>query len=673
MTPFEVNNLASPYTAVTFIRATFPNGSVYTGSGVMVGPNDVLTAAHLVYSTRDGGAAIAVEVIPGFDASPAESPFGSVFASYTNHYTGFDPDGDGFFTKGDHTVEGRGGSELDLAIVSLSTAIGDRTGWMTIDPSLSFGVVEITGYPAAYGLNPISVSTFVFEDPVDYVFEIAAGTEISSGNSGGPLWYYSGGSAKVVGVVSTSGWGADVASIYDDLTAWMSQNDFLIANADRLLNGGSGNDQLVSGGGNDTLYGYGGDDGLVSGGGNDALYGQSGNDSLYGQAGSDALWGDAGNDWLDGGIGVDSLDGGPGNDTYFVTDSGDSYEDSSGYDTLLTYVSMALPDGFEVLTLQGAAPLYAFGNSADNVINGNDGANPFLRGLGGSDYITGGNGNDSIDGESGDDALPIGHVAGNDSLHGGGGNDTIRAGDGDDYVTGGAGTDFLIGEGGNDLIYGGSEWDAIDGRSGSDSLLGEGGNDIIFGDGLWEIFGYANDYLIGGEGNDTMMGESGSDSTLGAGDILDGGAGNDFLDGGGGDDYIAGGAGNDVIDGDHGSDYIVGGGGADIMAGSAWEGGRLGNDLFAYTSLADGGDQIFGFDTDVAGGIDRFGLKGVFDSVGYQGSTARLDGVLHVHQNGANTDIYVDADGNLGSAGLTHLATLHGVSALSLTDDFFLS
>ena len=39
----EINNLAYPYDTVVYIETTFPDHQVFTGSGVMVGPNDVLT------------------------------------------------------------------------------------------------------------------------------------------------------------------------------------------------------------------------------------------------------------------------------------------------------------------------------------------------------------------------------------------------------------------------------------------------------------------------------------------------------------------------------------------------------------------------------------------------------------------------------------------------------
>lgn len=44
-----------PYSAVTYVEAIFPDGTRVSGSGAVVGINDVLTAAHVVYSPENGG------------------------------------------------------------------------------------------------------------------------------------------------------------------------------------------------------------------------------------------------------------------------------------------------------------------------------------------------------------------------------------------------------------------------------------------------------------------------------------------------------------------------------------------------------------------------------------------------------------------------------------------
>ena len=85
--------------------------------------------------------------------------------------------------------------------------------------------------------------------------------------------------------------------------------------ADRILNGTTGNDSLNGGGGNDSLNGQ---------AGNDRLQGLAGNDSLAGLAGADSLDGGAGNDWLIGGAGRDVLTGGTGADLFRFTALADS-------------------------------------------------------------------------------------------------------------------------------------------------------------------------------------------------------------------------------------------------------------------------------------------------------------------------------------------------------------
>ena len=253
MPQVEIDNLTYPFDTVVYIESTYPDGAVFTGSGVLVGPNDVLTASHVVYNGSHGGAATSVKVIPAYDPSPLETPYGTLFASYFNYYVGFDPDNDGFLISGDGGA-GLAGSEIDLALIGLNTAIGDRTGWMGIDPYFSSGVVNITGYPGIYGDNPMNDSGFISEDPIDFIYNYG-GIEIHPGNSGGPVWHYlSNGFPYVVSVVSTSSWGAQLGgSNYSVVQDWISSNDYLIANADRLLTGTAGADHIASGGGNDTI------------------------------------------------------------------------------------------------------------------------------------------------------------------------------------------------------------------------------------------------------------------------------------------------------------------------------------------------------------------------------------------------------------------------------------
>lgn len=112
----------------------------------------------------------------------------------------------------------------------------------------------------------------------------------------------------------------------------------------------------------------------------------------------------------------------------------------------------------------------------------------------------GGNGGELV----GDDADNIlDGQAGADTIAGGLGNDVIAGGDGDDILRGDLNTrnpqDNVIG--GNDIIFGGEGNDRIGGKSGNDILSGDAGDDFIWGDA-------GDDIIMGVTGNDILVGDN---------------------------------------------------------------------------------------------------------------------------------------------------------------------
>src|SRR6266540_4250387 len=183
---------------------------------------------------------------------------------------------------------------------------------------------------------------------------------------------------------------------------------------DRLIGivgvvGSSGNDKLTGdakrnvlvggGGGSDVLDGAGGPDVLVSGGPS----------TLLGGPGADRLDGGGANDQLDGGIGDDLLSGGGGDD---AIDGGAGLEDT------LNYLFAA---GVHVDLLQGTAT----GEGTDKLSN-----------------------IEAVNGSTHDDEL-TGDAKAN-SLSGGDGNDRISGGAGPDFLDGGIGRNVLDGGPGSD-------------------------------------------------------------------------------------------------------------------------------------------------------------------------------------------------------------------------------
>ena len=301
------------------------------------------------------------------------------------------------------------------------------------------------------------------------------------------------------------------------------------------LNGGAGNDLLVSAGGSQTLNGGDGNDLLVT-------------HERWAAAGS------SGTDVFNGGNGIDTL----GLDT------------PSG--TVITQYTVDLLAGTGSIAA-GPAGIYnsSFTLSGIENVDGSDVAD-HITGDGGANLLQGWSGNDTLIGGGGNDTLNGGD--GNDSVLGGDGNDNLNAGAGNDAVDGGAGDDSLNGDAGNDSMLGGDGNDYFNPGAGNDTIDGGLGNDNVDyfyktwpGDPAPATQGVTVSLLAGsatdGWGNtDTLTGienVSGSalaDSITGDGNnnYLSGNQGNDSLAGGDGDDGLNGGAGNDTLDGGAGND-----------------------------------------------------------------------------------------------------------------------
>ncbi|MEG2802876.1 M91 family zinc metallopeptidase [Stenotrophomonas sp.] len=100
------------------------------------------------------------------------------------------------------------------------------------------------------------------------------------------------------------------------------------------IDGGPGNDTILSGNGRDDVSGGPGNDRIDAGNGNDVVYGGDGDDQVRGGRGNDFLEGGRGNDTLDGGAGRDVLSGGQGNDTLRGGDGIDRVYPGAGTDTV---------------------------------------------------------------------------------------------------------------------------------------------------------------------------------------------------------------------------------------------------------------------------------------------------------------------------------------------------
>src|SRR5262245_28017708 len=123
-------------------------------------------------------------------------------------------------------------------------------------------------------------------------------------------------------------------------------------------------------------------------------------DVIAGTAGPDELTGTTGEDTINGRGGADLMIGLTGNDTYIVNDEADEVVEQvgEGTDAIRTFVSYALPIYVENLILEGTQLGNLYGNNLANHLIGNSNAN----------VLDGGRGNDTLTGRAGRDVFLFG-------------------------------------------------------------------------------------------------------------------------------------------------------------------------------------------------------------------------------------------------------------------------
>ena len=346
---------------------------------------------------------------------------------------------------------------------------------------------------------------------------------------------------------------------------------------------GTGNDDdnvLTGNSGVNTLTGLGGDDTLDGGSGNDTLYGGDGDDTLTG------------------GAGIDKMYGGAGDDTYYVDNTGDVADETTGdgTDTVRSSVTFTLGAGIETLILTGTGAINGTGNALDNEITGNAAAN-LLSGAAGADTLSG--------------------LGGADTLIGGAGADTLDGGDGVDtasYATSTVGVTVSLldgtGSGGD------AEGDTL---SNIENLTGSNYNDTLEGDANANV-------LAGGTGSDTVTYENATagvtvnlsltsaQNTVGAGtDTL---SGIENVIGSADDDTLTGDKGANVLSGGDGNDRLDGGAGADRLIGG------LGDDTYVVDNIGDVADETDGDGTDLVQSSVTFTLGAGIENLTLSGTKA---------------------------------------------------
>jgi Ca2+-binding RTX toxin-like protein len=570
-----------PYKLICYITVTI-NGVGMRGSGVIIGPHTVLTAAHVV----DG--ATSVTVRPGYPDNSS-----AVSGSWRTHYYDLD-NSDDLLTKAE--------SEYDIAVINFAqdlSVYGGHFGYVT---QFTGGTVHATGYPGSYGTSQYDITGSVQIDPNYSVFN--QGFTTLEGMSGGPLWVNYGTSSnpdpRVVGVLSTSGWATQLTNealdqvedwIADDADLWGgptnpgAQIDLAVSIDDVKLGGGIGTDfpSLPPGGIavlELTFYNYGsksstaGDIGYYLS--TDANITTSDRLLVWGNlleaipaGGSKTIFSNktmptdlaSGTYYL--GVIVDYRNA--------IGESNEGNNRSQGWPVKIVVPPKTVFSGIgsrnEQFDMHTSSLSLTFDGKAGSDLLWSGTGNDTLIGGTERDVLLAGNGNDFLYG----DTRPASNLGSADQLLGGRGSDTAFGGGGNDYINGEWDNDILLGGAGNDLIHGGLGSDRIDGGDGNDWLFGAS-NTIL--NGAW----FGSPILVqwnGLNGADiadkywTIAGEmQASDASA---DVLVGGAGNDYLNGGLLGDKMSGGTGNDTYIVDSLGDYVdeIGGNGIDVVLSAA--------------------------------------------------------------------------------------------------------
>lgn len=205
-------------TSAVQILSVFPDGYVSEGSGTITGANDVLTAAHVVYSQEHGGEATSYLITPyRFDNI---KPFGSVTATIADVPLGWT------------TSESYA---FDYALITLPRPIGYYTGWINLGVVTATSASQLTqsyGYPGDLKSGDSLVYTPGSGGELNGNILRYYGTMDAAGGQSGSGVLSQGDIPTLIGLISHenitynyNGVLAMTSSVRSEIMGWMESND----------------------------------------------------------------------------------------------------------------------------------------------------------------------------------------------------------------------------------------------------------------------------------------------------------------------------------------------------------------------------------------------------------------------------------------------------------------
>ncbi|MBQ6714712.1 MAG: trypsin-like serine protease [Clostridia bacterium] len=182
---------SAPYRTTVYIQCEL-NGTLLRGTGFMIGPCAVATAAHVIFDIDTDEFVENAVVFPA--RTNNSTPYGSANASAYMIPTGYSDSGNS--------------NNYDWGIIELESNIGDTVGYMGIatkTSSYNGTSISLTGYPATVSGNTTRVmyrSDGTISNSATYTLS-STNTNTSGGMSGGPVYYNkSGAGYTAIGIIS---------------------------------------------------------------------------------------------------------------------------------------------------------------------------------------------------------------------------------------------------------------------------------------------------------------------------------------------------------------------------------------------------------------------------------------------------------------------------------------